>query len=195
MAPSVHEGGVTKSSLTRFQRDLGLALDLPRAILILLPTEAAQPEHLRQAGATLLTYAPLSTQILLDFLTARGRKPADVEGFLRALPSEEALARLEVAQLVPALRLGFGGDLPERLHALTTPAPEGPTLDTGFADSPALHAARRLVADLLAWRRREIGWGEFSHSLLLYGPPGTGKAARVRLGWRSPWAIPPGSPA
>jgi len=175
LAPSIYEGGVTKSSLARFQRDLDLALDLPRAILILLPTEAAQPAHLLQAGATLLTYAPLSAQILLDFLTALGRRPADVEGFLHALPGEEALAQLEVAQLVPALRLGFGGDLPQRLHALTTPAPEGPSLDTGFADSPALHAAQRLVADLLAWRRGEIGWGDFSHSLLLYGPPGTGK--------------------
>lgn len=133
---------------------------------------------------------------MLDFLTALGRRPADVAGFLHALPGKEALARLEVAQLVPALRLGSGGDLPERLHALTAaPAPEGPSLDTGFAESPALHAAQRLVADLLAWRRGEIGWGEFSHSLLLYGPPGTGKTARARLGWRSPWATPPGSPA
>ena len=113
---------------------------------------------------------------MLDFLTALGHRPADVAGFLHALPGKEALARLEVAQLVPALRLGSGGDLPKRLHALTAaPAPEGPSLDTGFAESPALHAAQRLVADLLAWRRGEIGWGEFSHSLLLYGPPGTGK--------------------
>lgn len=46
VAPSVYEGGVTRSSLARFQRDLDLALDLPRAILILLPTEPAPPAPL-----------------------------------------------------------------------------------------------------------------------------------------------------
>ncbi len=105
-----------------------------------------------------------------------GRRPEDPAGFLNALPGEEALAQLEVTQLVPALRLGLEGDLPARLHALTaTPARQGPTLDQGFGDSPVVQAARRMVADLLAWRQGEIGWEEFSHSMLLYGPLGTGK--------------------
>ena len=96
--------------------------------------------------------------------------------FLRALPGEEVLAQLEVTQLVPTLRLGLEGDLPARLRALTAaPARQGPTLDQGFGDSPVVQAAWRLVADLLAWRQGEIGWEEFSHSMLLYGPPGTGK--------------------
>jgi cell division protease FtsH len=37
-----------------------------------------------------------------------------------------------------------------------------------------------VVEDLGVWRRGEIGWSDFSHSLLLYGPPGTGKTMLAR---------------
>src|SRR3989338_6721240 len=40
--------------------------------------------------------------------------------------------------------------------------------------------AGRVVGDFGAWHRGEIGWSDFSHSILLYGPPGTGKTWLAR---------------
>ena len=59
-------------------------------------------------------------------------------------------------------------------------AENGPRLEDMDGDTAALRAAKRLVSDLLLWKRGEIRWSDLSRSLLLYGPPGTGKTWLAR---------------
>lgn len=180
LEPSVSEGAISKTSAERFLREIDRSLDTMAPALILLPFDIALPAHLQQPGVASFTYAPISADILLGFLEAMDRAPEDVRAFRSALPEPTILARLETAQAAAALRFGSGLDLAERLEALTGPNPDGPRLEEGFSDSPVVQAARRVVADFGAWRRREIGWSDFSHSILLYGPPGTGKTWLAR---------------
>lgn len=180
VAPSVSEDAVSKTSAERFLREIDRSLDTMAPVLILLPFDIALPAHLQQPGVASFTYAPISGDILLGFLEAMDRAPEDAGAFRSALPEPTILARLDTAQAAAALRFGSGLDLAERLEALTGPNPNGPRLEEGFSDSPVVQAARRVVADFGAWRRGEIGWSDFSHSLLLYGPPGTGKTMLAR---------------
>ena len=180
LVPSVSEGAISKTSAERFLREIDRSLDTMAPVLILLPSEIALPAHLQQPGVASFTYQPISADILLGFLEAMDRSPEDVSAFRSALPEPTILARLDTAQAAAALRFGSGLDLAERLEALTGPNPDGPRLEVGFSDSPVVQAARRVVADFGAWRRGEIGWSDFSHSLLLYGPPGTGKTWLAR---------------
>ena len=180
LVPSVSEGAISKTSAERFLREIDRSLDTMAPVLILLPFEIALPAHLQQPGVARFTYAPISADILLGFLEAMDRAPEDAGAFRSALPEPTILARLDTAQAAAALRFGSGLDLAERLEALTGPNPGGPRLEEGFSDSPVVQAARRVVADFGAWRRGEIGWSDFSHSLLLYGPPGTGKTMLAR---------------
>lgn len=180
LVPSVSEGAISKTSAERFLREIDRSLDTMAPVLILLPSEIALPAHLQQPGVASFTYQPISADILLGFLEAMDRSPEDVSAFRSALPEPTILARLDTAQAAAALRFGSGLDLAERLEALTGPNPDGPRLEVGFSDSPVVQAARRVVADFGAWRRGEIGWSDFSHSLLLYGPPGTGKTMLAR---------------
>jgi len=180
LAPSMSEDAVSKTSAERFLREIDRSLDTMAPVLILLPFDIVLPAHLQQSGVASFTYAPISADILLGFLEAMDRAPEDAGAFRSALPEPTILARLDTAQAAAALRFGSGLDLAERLEALTGPNPDGPRLEEGFSDSPVVQAARRVVADFGAWRRGEIGWSDFSHSLLLYGPPGTGKTMLAR---------------
>ncbi len=180
LVPSVSEGAISKTSAERFLREIDRSLDTMAPVLILLPFDIVLPAHLQQPGVASFTYAPISGDILLGFLEAMDRAPEDAGAFRSALPEPTILARLDTAQAAAALRFGSGLDLAERLEALTGPNPDGPRLEEGFSDSPVVQAARRVVADFGAWRRGEIGWSDFSHSLLLYGPPGTGKTMLAR---------------
>jgi hypothetical protein len=180
VAPSVSEDAVSKTSAERFLREIDRSLDTMAPVLILLPFDIALPAHLQQPGVASFTYAPISADILLGFLEAMDRAPEDAGAFRSALPEPTILARLDTAQAAAALRFGSGLDLAKRLEALTGPNPDGPRLEEGFSDSPVVQAARRVVADFGAWRRGEIGWSDFSHSILLYGPPGTGKTWLAR---------------
>ena len=180
LVPSVSEGAISKTSAERFLREVDRSLDTMAPVLILLPFDIALPAHLQQPGVASFTYAPISADILVDFLEAMNCAPEDVRAFRSALPEPTILARLDTAQAAAALRFGSEFDLAERLQSLTGPALEGPRLEEGFSDSPVVQAARRVVADFGAWRRGEIGWSDFSHSLLLYGPPGTGKTMLAR---------------
>lgn len=173
--PSVSEDTVSKSAAERFQRELVKLLDVMTPALILQPLDVAVPAHLRLPGVTVFNFAPISADLLLAYLAAVGRAPDDDAAFRRALPEAAILARLDTAQICMALRFGSAADIAEGLTALLGPADNGPSLEAGFSDCFAVRIARRMVADLMDWRRGEISWSDFSHSLLLYGPLGTGK--------------------
>ncbi len=178
--PSVDADAISKSAEERFLRQLNTLLDSRKPVLVLQPVGVTLPTHLRQPGIRTFDFAPISADILLGYLSAEGRAPEDAQAFRNALPEPAILARFDTAQICTALRLGSGISIAERLCALAKPADSGPRLDEGFSDSPAVRAARRIVADLLEWRRGGIAWSDFSHSLLLYGPPGTGKTWLAR---------------
>jgi len=176
VSPSVSDGAVSKTAAERMLREANRSLDITTPVLVLQPYEISLPMHFQSLGIYQLTYAPVSPEILLSVLAALNRAPDDEQAFKAALPERTLLARLEMAEIAAVLRFGSGVEIAERLSALACAATEGgPRLDLGFADSPAVGAARRLVADLKAWQRGEIGWSDCSHSLLVYGPPGTGK--------------------
>ena len=180
LAPSVSDGAVSKLAGERFVREANRYLDLAVPVIVLQPLEVTLPAHFQHPEIPCMTYAPISADILLAFLAVTDRMPEDVQAFRDALPEPSLLARLDTVQVALTLRFGSGIDIAERLTALTGPAGEGPRLEEGFGDGPAVQIARRLVADLGAWRRREIGWSDCSHSLLVYGPPGTGKTWLAR---------------
>lgn len=176
ISPSVSDGAISKTATDRVLREANRSLDIVTPVLVLQPHEISLPAYFQSPGIYQLTYAPVSPEILLSVLALLNRTPDDVQAFKAALPDSTLLARLDLAEIATALRFASGMEVAERLSALTCPATEGgPRLDVGFADSPAVDAARRLVTDLKAWQRGEIRWSDCSHSLLIYGPPGTGK--------------------
>ena len=180
VAPNIYGGTVSKSDAERFTREADRYLDITTPILVLQPLDVALPDFFRNRAVASLAYAPITADILRAFLEATNRRPADVQAFRDALPDPSILVRFDTAQAVMSLRSGSALEVAHRLATLTGPAKEGPQLDRGFADSPALDVARRMVSDLNAWRRGEIGWSDCSHSVLFFRPPGTGKTWLAR---------------
>ena len=178
--PSVNDDAISKLAQERFLRHLNTLLDSRKPVLVLQPVGVTLPAHLRQPGIRTFDFASISADILLAHLGAEGRAPEDAWAFRQALPEPAILARFDTAQTCAALRLRSGISIAEQLYDLARPRDSGPRLEEGFGDSPAVRAARRIVADLLEWQRGGITWSEFSHSLLLYGPPGTGKTWLAR---------------
>lgn len=183
IAPPVTEGAVSASQGLRFALLLEAAMDLFSSVLILCPLGAPLPEHIRQAGLPLLRLPPVTREILVAHLRTGDLADAltDEAAFRQALPDDTQLAKLSTAHICTALR---GPTLPEvvaRLTAMTqTDRKDVPRLEEMTGDSPALLAARRLVADLLLWKAGRVTWSELSRSTLFYGPPGTGKTWLAR---------------
>lgn len=180
LRPSVSDDAVSKLAGDRFAREIVGLVDTVVPALVLHPRDLALCAPLRQPGVTAFGFAPISADILLAHLRALDRLPQDADAFRLALPEPAMLARLDTAQTCMALRFGAGTDIADSIKALIGPVESGPRLEVGFSDSPAVRAARRMVADLMSWRRGEIGWDDCSHSLLLFGPPGTGKTWLAR---------------
>ncbi|MET4130648.1 hypothetical protein ACSSV6_004005, partial [Roseovarius sp. MBR-38] len=74
------------------------------------------------------------------------------------------------------LNCPMGADVRQTL----TDRKDVPRLEDMAGDSPALLAARRMVADLLLWKAGQVAWSDLSRSTLFYGPPGTGKTWLAR---------------
>ena len=102
-----------------------------------------------------------------------------------------------MADLLIALRGATVGDVARNLSALRAAQKlahrDQPSLDAITGDSPALSAARAMVADLQLWRAGELGWNELTRTALFHGPPGTGKAGSPKP-WRDLRALPPSRP-
>lgn len=178
LAPSLTDGAVTKAHSTRFWSTVETALDAYTATLILLPGGMAIPDYLRHAGLPTYRLPPVNADIIVAHLRAGelGDALTDEAGFRQALPDDARLAGLSMAQICTALRAPGLPDVLTRLAAMTqSDKPDAPRLEDMTGDSPALLAARRLVADLLLWKEGTVAWSELSRSILFYGPPGTGK--------------------
>lgn len=160
---AVLAGGATRHILV-----LGDETQLPRRMSRLLPPVIRVGPPDRASVAAALSLAdPGET-------AASGELPSDVA--LRALEADAwrlalrapdlATRAAELRRLAEAVVIHGSGAL--RLEDLA--------LDEG----PVRAAARRLVADITAWREGRIGWSEMTRSLLVHGAPGTGKTWLAR---------------
>lgn len=179
--PHVSDKVVTKHALNRYLDEIDDAIDSRLPILALLTDAAELPEALGQQGAAIfLRIQPLNTEMLITHLchshSATGR--IDVPAVRATLPSDDQLPDLTSTALRMALRAPTALDVATRIAAACGPRKRKqatPHLDEMAGDTPALNAARQLVADLRLWQQGKVAWSELSRSMLLFGPPGTGK--------------------
>lgn len=101
-----------------------------------------------------------------------------------ALPPDAALARLGADAWRLALRLpdlaGRAAELRRLSDVAAGTRDAGPVLEDLCLDGPVAAPARRLVADISAWRAGRIAWSQMTRSLLIHGEPGTGKTWLAR---------------
>lgn len=184
VSPDVSDGAVTKIGQDRFIRMIGECLDKIEPVLIVLVRGIALPKHLAAVAQKTCSMAPITQDIVMAYLGSGHLTDQAVAcRNLRAiLPTDTALNRLGANEICAALRAPDLGKALQQLTDMTRPeAPSNdPRLEDMTGDSPALAAARRLVADLILWREGKAGWHELSRSVLFYGPPGTGKTFLAR---------------
>lgn len=183
IAPAITDGAISTSQAQRFVVLIEAAMDLFSPVLILCPMGTPLPDHLRHAGLPILKLPPMTSEILLAQLRAGdlGGALTDAAAFRRALPDDARLAALGTAHVCTALRAPSLPDVIARLTAMTqADSKDQPRLEEMTGDSPALSAAKRLVADLNCWKAGTVTWSELSRSILFYGPPGTGKTWLAR---------------
>lgn len=184
VAPDISDGAVTKVGGERFVRVIGDCLDKIEPVLILLVRGIALPKHMAAVAQPTYLMASITQDIVGTYLDSGHLtdQAAACNNLLAMLPQNEALNRFGANEICAALR---APDLGKALQQLADMArPEAPSTDPRLedmtGDSPALAAARRLVADLILWREGKAGWQELSRSVLFYGPPGTGKTFLAR---------------
>lgn len=183
ISPGIMDGAVSKSSAERFWSTVEAAMDAYTATLMIVPAGLATPAYLRHAGLPTHHLAPITADIVVAHLRAGelGDAMTDEVAFRQALPSDTLLAGLSTAETCTALRAPSLPDALARLAAMTqSDKTDAPQLEDMTGDSPALLAARRLVADLLLWKDGTVAWSDLSRSVLFYGPPGTGKTWLAR---------------
>jgi DNA polymerase III delta prime subunit len=166
--------GDRPADLTRL---LMIGLDSAAPLLIVL-AGGALPEPRLQDRMQVIDFAPVDAQVL-QALLARTH-PAGKSRDIAALHIAMNGFHPGMADLLIALRGATVGDVARNLAALRAAQKldqyDQPNLDAISGDSPALSAARAMVADLQLWRTGELGWNELTRTVLFHGPPGTGKS-------------------
>ena len=146
--------------------------------LLIVLAGGALPEPRLQDRMQVIDFAPVDAQILQALLSRTHplARPGDSAALQMAMDGFHP----GMADLLIALR---GATVAEVAHNLATlratreRAPDDPPhLDEIGGDSPALSAARAMVADLQLWRAGTLGWHDLSRTVLFHGPPGTGKS-------------------
>lgn len=175
LAPKGRDGEVGKLAQSATRRST--------ALILLVPDTGCLPIGMPQGIGNVLRFAPLNRDVLITHLrhshSATGR--IDEVVVRNALPDDRQLAALSFTALRLALRAPTARAMAERIAELcVSPQQDGPDLDAMTGNSPALNAARRLIADLQLWQDGKVAWTELSRSILLYGPPGTGKTWLAR---------------
>lgn len=166
--------GDRPADLTRL---LMIGLDSAAPLLIVL-AGGALPEPRLQDRMQVIDFAPVDAQVL-QALLARTH-PAGKSRDIAALHIAMNGFHPGMADLLIALRGATVGDVARNLSALRAAQKlahrDQPSLDAITGDSPALSAARAMVADLQMWRAGQLGWNELTRTALFHGPPGTGKS-------------------
>ncbi|SFY44316.1 Peptidase family M41 [Paracoccus pantotrophus] len=183
LAPKGRDDEVGKAALSAFHDKIHEALDRTGALILLVPDTSSLPPHLQRGINNALGLAPLNRDVLITHLrhshSATGR--IDEAAVRDALPDDRLLSSLPFTTLRLALRAPTARAVAERIAELCgSSRQDGPDLDAMTGSSPALNAARRMIADLRLWQQGKVKWTELSRSMLLYGPPGTGKTWLAR---------------
>lgn len=187
IAPDLVSGRLTPAGAAWFATTIEGALDAREPVLITLPDHVRLPQDVSAILPPPAALPNIDEDILIALLrhthSATGR--IDETAVRSALPDNKTLARLSRAQLQIALRADTALAVAQRLAKICAQqsaptASAAPALEAMTGASEALAVARRMVADLQAWRRGEVAWSELTRSLLLYGPPGTGKTFLAR---------------
>ena len=186
LAPEITNGRVAERVLNIFGSDIRTALSLPDRLFVLLPSGCEFPPDLKQALPAPVPIASLSRANFGEHLRySHGLSDGKNLVLLEQLPDEKALTELPGSVLSAALRAPTARGVVDRLSSATEKSskrqkPDGPRLEDMDGNSPALQAARQLVADLAAWKEGTCEWSELTRSLILHGPPGTGKSWLAR---------------
>ena len=184
IGPDMTEGSLARNAQGRFSRIVAENLDRIEPMLILQTEGIVLPAALDIIVPIPLRMSPVTHHVLLKFLEAGhlSNQMIDAKSPGAALPSEAAIRNLGTVEICAALRAPDLAQAVERLGRLACRDQHGsaPRLEDMRADSAAITAARRIVADLQDWQVGKTKWHEISHSLLLYGTPGTGKSWLAR---------------
>ncbi|WP_083444972.1 AAA family ATPase [Pseudorhodobacter aquimaris] len=184
ITPEISDGAISKASEQRYLQQINDCTDKIEPVLVLQIHGSSLPHFLAAIAPRILSLSPITRDIVVTLLEA-GRLSDQIatEDDLRAaLPENAVLADLGTTGTCAALRATILATAVQQLADLAKPDANsaGPRLEDMTGDSPALMAARRVVADLRLWRQGQTGWHELSRSLLLFGPPGTGKTWLAR---------------
>jgi ATP-dependent Zn protease len=184
ISPDTTDGGLAKSAQSRLEWLITESFDLIEPVLILQPGGVSLPKHLAAMAPTTHTMMPISVDIVTALLHSGhlSDQIASIDSLRSALPTDDALADLDTVTACAALRAPSLYDALIKLDAVTARNAHSsvPRLEDITGDSPALAAARRIVDDLVPWKKGKAGWDEISRSVLFYGPPGTGKTYLAR---------------
>lgn len=186
LTPDSGDAPVNKTALARHLERIDRAMDWHIPIIALLPDAADLPHYLRQGDvSTILHLAAPNREMLITHLcythSATGR--IDERAVRAALPDDQHMTSLPFAALRIALRAPTALAVAKRIATVCEPHKSAhgvAHLDEMAGDTPALTAARQLVADLALWQNGRVAWSDLSRSMLLYGPPGTGKTWLAR---------------
>ena len=166
--------GDRPADLTRL---LMIGLDSAAPLLIVL-ADGALPEPQLQDRMQVIDFAHVDAQVLQALLSRT--HPAAKSRDIAALHIAMNGFHPGMADLLIALRGASVGDVARNLSALRAAQKldhhDQPNLDAITGDSPALNAARAMVADLQLWRAGQLTWSELTRTALFHGPPGTGKS-------------------
>lgn len=162
---------------TDLTRQLMIGLDSAARLLIVL-AGGALPDPRLQDRMQVVDFAAIDAPILQALLSRT--HPAASRKDIAALHIALNGFHPGMADLLIALRGASVGEVARNLAALRAAQKlehhDQPDLDAITGDSPALSAARAMVADLQLWREGELGWNELTRTALFHGPPGTGKS-------------------
>ncbi|RJL15837.1 AAA family ATPase [Paracoccus siganidrum] len=183
LAPEARGDEITATGQQAFHRGIDKALERDGGLILLAPDAGCLPPGMQQGIPNVIRLTALNREVLITHLrhshSATGR--IDEDAVRDALPDDRVLATLPFTALRLALRAATAGKVAERIAALCDSSQQdGPDLDAMSGSSPALNAARRMIADLRLWLQGKVKWTDLSHSMLLYGPPGTGKTWLAR---------------